>query len=52
MIEDRINQVADEITAYLKSTDRMQKTIVFCANENHALIYTERLSLNPEDKKK
>ena len=22
-----------------------------CANENHALIYTERLSLNPEDKK-
>ncbi len=36
IIEDRINQVADEITAYLKSTDRMQKTIVFCANENHA----------------
>lgn len=36
IIEDRINQVADEITAYLKSTDRMQKTIVFCANELHA----------------
>lgn len=36
IIEDRINQVADEITAYLKSTGRMQKTIVFCANENHA----------------
>lgn len=36
IIEDRINQVADEITAYLKSTDRMQKTIVFCATEEHA----------------
>ncbi len=36
IIEDRINQVASEITAYLKSTDRMQKTIVFCANEDHA----------------
>ena len=36
IIEDRINQVADEITAYLKSTDRMQKTIVFCATELHA----------------
>lgn len=36
IIEDRINQVADEITAYLKSTDRMQKTIVFCASELHA----------------
>ncbi len=31
IIEDRINQVATEITKYLKSTDRMQKTIVFCA---------------------
>lgn len=36
ILEDRINQVASEITAYLKSTDRMQKTIVFCANEDHA----------------
>ena len=36
ILEDRINQVAAEITAYLKSTDRMQKTIVFCANEDHA----------------
>lgn len=36
IIEDRINQVADEITTYLKSTDRMQKTIVFCASELHA----------------
>jgi type I restriction enzyme R subunit len=36
VIEDRINQVAREITEYLKSTGRMQKTIVFCATEEHA----------------
>lgn len=34
--EDRIRQVAQEITNYLKSTDRMAKTIVFCADETHA----------------
>ena len=36
VIEDRIEQVANEITKYLKSTDRNQKTIVFCATEEHA----------------
>ena len=36
VIEDRTYQVAKEITKYLKSTGRMQKTIVFCANEDHA----------------
>lgn len=36
IIADRINQVALEITNYLKSTDRMQKTIVFCATEDAA----------------
>lgn len=36
IIEDRIQQVAAEITNYLKSTDRMAKTIVFCATENAA----------------
>ena len=36
IIEDRIYEVANEITEYLKATDRMQKTIVFCANELHA----------------
>lgn len=36
IIQDRINQVAEEITTYLKNTDRMQKTIVFCATEEHA----------------
>lgn len=37
IIEDRIQQVAEEITKYLKSTDRMAKTIVFCATEDAAL---------------
>ena len=36
VIEDRHREVAEEITKYLKSTDRMAKTIVFCANEDHA----------------
>ena len=36
VLEDRTYQVAREITNYLKSTDRMQKTIVFCATEDHA----------------
>lgn len=36
IIEDRIYQVAAEITNYLKATDRMQKTIVFCATEDAA----------------
>lgn len=40
IIEDRIQQVASEITRYLKSTDRMAKTIVFCATEDAA----ERMS--------
>ena len=36
IIEDRIREVAQEITNYLKATDRMAKTIVFCADEDHA----------------
>lgn len=36
IIEDRTNEVAREITEYLNNTDRMQKTIVFCATEDHA----------------
>lgn len=36
ILEDRMYEVAKEITEYLKSTDRMQKTIVFCATEDHA----------------
>ncbi len=37
IIEDRTRQVAAEITRYLKSTDRMAKTIVFCPTEEAAL---------------
>ncbi len=36
IIEDRIQEVAKEITNYLKSTDRMAKTIVFCPTEEAA----------------
>ena len=36
VIEDHIRQVASEITAYLKATDRMAKTIVFCPTEDAA----------------
>ena len=36
VIEDRIQEVAADITEYLKSTDRMSKTIVFCATEDAA----------------
>ncbi len=36
VLQDRIDEVAGEITEYLKYTDRMQKTIVFCATEEHA----------------
>ena len=36
VIQDRITQVAQEITKYLKATDRMARTIVFCADEDHA----------------
>lgn len=36
ILEDRTEQVAKEITRYLKSTDRMAKTIVFCPTEDAA----------------
>ncbi|MCF0247452.1 MAG: DEAD/DEAH box helicase family protein, partial [Synergistes sp.] len=36
VLEDRTYEVANEITKYLKATGRMQKTIVFCATEDHA----------------
>lgn len=36
ILEDRTDQVAAEITNYLKSTDRMAKTIVFCPTEEAA----------------
>ena len=36
VIEDRIREVAHEVSSYLKATDPMAKTIVFCADEEHA----------------
>lgn len=36
VVEDRTEQVAKEITDYLKATDRMAKTIVFCPTEDAA----------------
>lgn len=36
ILEDRTYEVAREITEYLKSVGRMDKTIVFCATEAHA----------------
>jgi len=36
VMEDRIREVAHEISNYLKATDPMAKTIVFCADEDHA----------------
>lgn len=45
IIEDRIQQVATEITRYLKSTDRMAKTIVFCATETLLNVCVKRWSI-------
>lgn len=36
IIQDRINEVASEITKFLKETDRLSKTIVFCPTEDAA----------------
>lgn len=49
IIEDRIVQVAKEITDYLKATDRMSKTIVFCATEDAALRMRNELARQNSD---
>ena len=36
VLEERSKVVAQKITEYLKATDRMQKTIVFCVDIEHA----------------
>ena len=36
ILQDRVRAVAEEITNYLKASNRMQKTIVFCANQDAA----------------
>ena len=49
IIQDRTRKVAEQITRYLKESDRMQKTIVFCANEDAAeRMRTELSNLNSD----
>lgn len=36
VVEDRINLVAERIVSYLRDTDPMQKTIIFCTDIDHA----------------
>lgn len=36
ILQDRHREVAEQITKFLKHTDRRAKTIVFCADEQHA----------------
>ena len=53
VLADRIREVALRITEYLKGTDRMQKTIVFCATEAAAERMREALiNLNADMVKK
>lgn len=53
IIQDRIDEVAKEITLYLKSTDRMAKTIVFCETEDAAQRMRDALArLNSDMMKK
>lgn len=49
VIQGRINQVAYEITRYLKAHGRMEKTIVFCANEDAAQRMRDKLVELNED---
>lgn len=56
VLEDRIREVATQITEYLKATDRMAKTIVFCASEDAAermraelaKLNADMMALNPD----
>lgn len=44
VIDERTELVAKKITQYLKETDRMQKTIVFCADIDHAVRMRQALA--------
>jgi type I restriction enzyme R subunit len=53
VLQDRVYEVAFQITEYLKKTDRMQKTIVFCATEDAAeRMRVELVRLNQDMVKK
>ena len=49
VLEDRIREVAAQITDYLKATDRLSKTIVFCENEDAAERMRRELAKLNED---
>lgn len=44
ILDDRTRLVAERITEFLKKTDRLSKSIVFCANINHAQRMVEALA--------
>jgi type I restriction enzyme, R subunit len=48
VIDERVQTIAKELTKYLKATDRMAKTIVFCENTEHAAMM--RMALQNENK--
>jgi type I restriction enzyme R subunit len=53
VVDERTQVVAETITAYLKRTDPMSKTIVFCNDIDHAERMRRALiNLNPEQVKK
>ena len=53
VIDERTQLVAETITAYLKRTDPMAKTIVFCNDIDHAdRMRRALINLNPEQMKK
>ncbi|KZZ10937.1 DEAD/DEAH box helicase, partial [Oleiphilus sp. HI0078] len=53
VVDERTQLVAETITAYLKRTDPMSKTIVFCNDIDHAERMRQCLvNLNPEQVKK
>lgn len=49
IIDKRTETVAKRITEYLKQTDRLSKTIVFCVDEEHALRMREALINENQD---
>ena len=49
VIDERTRVVAKRITEYLKSTDRMSRTIVFCVDTGHALIMRNAIAEENKD---
>ena len=49
VIDERTKVVAKRITEYMKSTDRMSKTIVFCVDTEHALRMRNALAEENKD---